>query len=158
MFKLNSINKDDLKLLLQWRNSKRIRKNMLNNQIISWKSHCAWFERLQNSKDKEFFLFSIDGKKVGLVSFIDINLENKNCSWGFYIGEKTAPKGSGTLMAYYALNHIFDKYDLYKINSVVFRFNKIGIEFHKNLKFNITGTLTKGQYKDLVLFGLLKTD
>lgn len=163
MFKLSPINKDDLELVLKWRNLEKIRKNMINNQIISWEAHCAWFENLQNRSDREIFLFSIENKKVGIVSFVDINLDNRNCSWGFYIGEETAPKGAGTVMVYHALNYMFDNYDLHKIKAEVLEFNKASVEFHKNLKYRMTGVLKdeilrNEKYYDLVLFSLFRTD
>lgn len=163
MFKLSPINKSDLELVLKWRNLKKIRYNMINNQCISWKAHCAWFENLQHRKDREFLLFSIDDRKVGIVSFVDINLDNQNCSWGFYVGEETTPKGTGTLMAYYALNYIFDKYNLHKINSQVFQFNEASVGFHENLKFTYTGVLKdeilrESEYQNLILFSLFKND
>lgn len=162
MFKLSRISEDDLDLVLKWRNLDSIRENMVNSQIISWQEHYNWFINLQKRNDREFFLFSIDGKKVGIVSFVDIDLINHKCRWGFYIGDSTAPKGAGTLMAYYGLSYMFDRYNLNKINSEVFAFNKISLAFHKKLGFVETGSLQEeicrnGSYFDLILFSLFKS-
>lgn len=162
MFRLSPICQEDLELVLKWRNSERIRMNMLNDQVISWQCHCEWFKSLQHRSDREFFLFSIDNKKVGIMSFSDINQNNKNCSWGFYVGEEKAPKGTGLLMAYYALNYIFDKYSLHKINSEVISFNQISVVYHKKLKFEMTGILKEelfrnGHFYDLCMFSLFRS-
>jgi len=163
MFELNFICEKDLELVFKWRNLENIRYNMINNQIISWQEHCNWFENLQNRNDREFFLFSIDKKKVGIVSFTEIDLKNHKCKWGFYIGEPTAPRGSGTLMAYYTLEYMFSEYNLHKVNSEVFDFNTKSLEFHKKLRFMETGVLKEeiyrsGTYYDLILFSLFKTE
>ena len=163
MFHIRPITSDDLALVLQWRNSARIRQNMIQDQLISWEAHCAWFENLQHRIDREVLLFSIEDKKVGIVVFTDINLDHRHCSWGFYIGEETAPKGTGTVMVYHALNYIFAKYDLHKIKAAVLEFNKASLEFHKKMSYRLAGVLPdeilrNGKYYDLVLFSLFKTD
>lgn len=163
MFLIRPINSRDLALVLQWRNSARIRQNMIQDQLISWEEHCAWFENLQHRSDREVLLFSIADKKVGIVSFVDINVEHKHCSWGFYIGEEAAPKGAGMLMVYHALNYIFAKNDLHKIKAEVLDCNKASLEFHKKLGYRPAGVLPdeilrNGKYYDLVLFSLFETD
>lgn len=161
MFELTPISEKDLKQVLNWRNLKHIRENMLNNRMITWEEHCNWFQNLQSKDNGLVFIFRINGEAVGIVSFVDINLENHNCNWGFYIGNRTAPKGSGTLMAHYAIEYIFKKYQLHKINSEVIDFNKISLNFHKKLSFEETGFLKENLYRensyhDLILFSLFK--
>ena len=156
---LKPIEEKDLRLILNWRNKSYIRNNMLNKHIISWEEHYKWFKKLENRKDQEVLLFILNGQNIGLVSFTNIDFENKHCSWGFYIGEEMAPKGAGTLMAYNALNYAFDKYSFHKINSQVLSFNVASLKYHEKLGFEKSGTLKDeifrdGTFCDLILFSL----
>ena len=156
---LKPIEEKDLRLILNWRNKSYIRNNMINNQIISWEEHYKWFEKLENRKDQEVLIFILNGQKMGLVSFTNIDFENKHCSWGFYIGEEMAPKGAGTFMAYNALNYAFYKYSFHKINSQVLSFNAASLRYHEKLGFDKSGILKDeilrdGTFCDLILFSL----
>lgn len=163
IFRLENISETDLELVLKWRNTEAIRKCMVNDQIISWEDHCKWFENLCNKSDREFLIFSINGEKTGVVSFVDIDLDNKKCHWGFYIGNVKAPHGAGSIMAYHALNYIFGKYGLHNINSEVFQFNKTSLIFHEKLRFKKMGVLEdellrEDHYQNLVLYSLFRDD
>lgn len=163
MFRLNPIEEKDLALVFKWRNTKNIREYMLQDQLITWQEHCGWFENLQSRNDRAFFLFYIQKCPVGVISFTDIDAGRRDCSWGFYIGDSAAPKGAGSLMAFYGIEYMFSIYSLHKINSQVIDFNEVSLRFHQSLKFECTGSLheklyRKNKYCDLILFSLLKNE
>lgn len=163
MFRLNPIEEKDLALVFKWRNTKNIRDCMLQDQLITWQEHCNWFENLKSRNDRAFFLFYIQENPVGIISFADINVDRQDCSWGFYIGDSTAPRGAGSLMAFYGIEYMFTTYCLYKINSQVVAFNEASLRFHKSLKFKTIGSLKDTLYRenkhyDLILFSLLKDE
>jgi len=161
MFKLMPIDEKTLKLILQWRNEKRIREYMINDAMITWQEHLNWFENLKTRNDREIFVFLVNHRPVGIVSFIDIDRIHHHCHWGFYIGEEHVPKGCGTMMAYYALSYAFEEYKIHKINSEVIDFNFKSINYHKSLGFEQNGKMLDelfrdGKYVDLILFTLFK--
>ncbi|WP_199884012.1 UDP-4-amino-4,6-dideoxy-N-acetyl-beta-L-altrosamine N-acetyltransferase [Anaerosinus massiliensis] len=161
MFKLMPIDEQNLKLILQWRNAKRIRECMVNDEVITWQEHLQWFENLKTRNDREVLAFLVENRPVGIVSFIDIDRMHHHCHWGFYIGEENAPKGCGTIMAYYALSYAFEKYKVHKINSEVIDYNVKSINYHRSLGFEQNGKMLdelfrEDKYIDLVLFTLFK--
>lgn len=163
MFRLSPIEEKDLALVFKWRNTKNIRDCMLQDQLITWQEHCDWFANLQLRNDQVVFLFYIRKNPVGVISFNHINEGRRDCSWGFYIGESTAPKGAGSLMAFYGIEYMFSKYSMYKINSQVIDFNESSLRFHQSLKFETIGFLKEKLCRgnkccDLVLFRLLKNE
>lgn len=163
MFTLSPIEEKDLELVFKWRNLNNIRVYMLQDQLITWQEHCNWFENLKNREDKKIFLFYLRENPVGIISFSDINIDQRDCSWGFYIGDSSAPKGAGSLMAFYGIEYMFSTHALYKINSKVIEFNEASLRFHQHLKFAYTETLKKSLYRDnkhydLMLFSLLKEE
>ena len=128
----------DLEIVLSWRNRDEIRLNMINDSIIKIEEHLKWFNKIKEQKNLEFLIFSINDVPVGIVNFS--NITDHCCDWGFYIGAKKSPKGSGTVMAYYAIEYVFKKYNLlHNINSEVIAFNDASINFHKSLGFKEFG-------------------
>ena len=137
MFSIRKMENKDLEIVLSWRNRDEIRLNMINDNIIKFEEHQKWFNRITNQKNVEFLIFSINNVPVGIVNFS--NISSDCCDWGFYIGAEKTLKGSGSAMAYYAIEYIFKKYTLTKINSEVIEFNDASIYFHKSLGFEEDG-------------------
>lgn len=135
---LKDIQAEDLEYLLFWRNQEHIRKSMFNQDIISIEEHLAWYNSLPQKTDFEYKILFINNTPVGIINFKEIKT-NIDCTWGFYIGEPTAPKGSGTVLAYLGLEYIFDKYNLLNIRSQVLPYNQLSINYHYKLGFNLYG-------------------
>jgi len=159
-FKLRDLSEHDLELVLQWRNSERIRKNMYHDNIITWEEHIQWFSRVKNDHTKRHKVFELNNLPVGIVNFTEIDFIHKRCKWGFYLGEENLPKGTGTLMGYVGLSYIFENEKMRKVSGEVFGFNSASIHFHKKLGFHQEGCLRKHmirdeQYIDILLFGFL---
>ena len=138
MFSIRRMEREDLEIVLSWRNRDEIRLNMINDSIIKIEEHLKWFNKIKEQKNLEFLIFSVNNVPVGIVNFY--NITDHCCDWGFYIGAEKSPKGSGTVMAYYAIEYILKKYTLlHNINSEVIAFNDASIHFHKNLGFKEVG-------------------
>ncbi|MED1822663.1 MULTISPECIES: UDP-4-amino-4,6-dideoxy-N-acetyl-beta-L-altrosamine N-acetyltransferase [Brevibacillus] len=131
---LRKVTESDLATILRWRNSERIRTQMIHQNIISWEEHVKWFKRISVAKDSQYLVFLIDNLPIGMVNFTEISLENKECQWGFYIGEERSPKGSGTTMGILALDHIFHFVDI--VYGEVIETNIASIRFHEKLGFS----------------------
>ncbi|QAS52153.1 UDP-4-amino-4,6-dideoxy-N-acetyl-beta-L-altrosamine N-acetyltransferase [Halobacillus litoralis] len=147
-FLLRDMEVSDLKLVWKWRNREEIRKNMYNDQPIPWLDHVDWFDREKKNPLSYTKLFLGEGRPLGVVRFTDIDLEHHTCYWGFYIGEKDTPKGSGTMMGRLALDFIFSEVDVRKVCAEVLGFNKISVRFHEKLGF-----LEEGRLKEQIRRG-----
>lgn len=152
--KLRSLEKDDLELLFNWRNSERIRASMFSDHIITREEHYSWFSSL---KDKEvvYLIFELNNQAVGLSDFTDIDYVNNRCWWGFYLGENNLPRGTGLLMGYWSMEYAFSKIKIRKLCSNVLSKNTVSINYHKKLGFTEEGVfrqhIKKGnQYEDIV--------
>lgn len=137
MFSIRKMENKDLEIVLSWRNKDEIRLNMINDSIITMEEHSKWFDKMKNKSDFEFLIFSISDIPIGIVNFSKIT--NQDCDWGFYIGVDKARKGLGTVMAYHAIEYIFTKYKINKINSEVIEFNENSLKYHKSLGFKENG-------------------
>lgn len=151
----------DLALVLEWRNSDRIRRCMFTDHLISMEEHMSWFERTQDQNVPTFLLYERMGVPTGVVSFSRIDHSNGTCHWGFYIGRTDRPKGSGIIMGRLGIDYAFNQLEMRKIYGEVLACNEASIGFHDRLGFTKEGVLRKhvckyGRYWDVIVFGLLK--
>jgi UDP-4-amino-4,6-dideoxy-N-acetyl-beta-L-altrosamine N-acetyltransferase len=161
--KLRPMNEGDLEIVLKWRNSDYIRQNMFSDHLISKVEHKAWFDLLKMHKDNKYLVFEREDKPFGLVYFTDIDEKNRRCYWGFYVGEKDSPKGTGTAMGLMGIEYAFETLGIRKIIGEVFVFNKASFSFFNRLGFKEEGQLKKhalkdGKYEDVIIFALFKED
>ncbi len=109
------------KLVLDWRNSDKIRTKMVNQDIISWEKHLNFIESLKNRTDKLYYLFCVDGVPVGNQNFVSI--KDGICVAGSYIGNENY-NGYGIPMMYYAQKMVFEDFKWKRINSDILKSNK----------------------------------
>ncbi len=137
---LRPLCKEDLAMVLRWRNSDRIRNSMLSNHIISWEEHQAWFKRLK--ENDVYLIFEFAQEPVGLVYFTDMEPSERICWWGFYIGKDGMPRGTGLLMGYMGLSHIFDTLQILLLRSKVLASNQVSQAYHERLGFIRENTIS----------------
>ncbi|MBY6269980.1 UDP-4-amino-4,6-dideoxy-N-acetyl-beta-L-altrosamine N-acetyltransferase [Parageobacillus thermoglucosidasius] len=157
--RLEDMNSSHLEMVLNWRNQEHIRAVMFHDRVISLEEHRKWFDRVKRDKRTIVKIFYLENVPVGVVNFTNIDFENGKCSWGFYIGDQSAPKGSGTLMGYLALNFIFDELNIRKLCAEIIDSNERSIRYHQRLGFRTEGVLKKhvlknNQYVDVILMAL----
>jgi len=160
---LRPIRDTDLDLILQWRNSERIRANMFADHIISRQEHLVWFERIKKETVPLFLVFEYLRKPLGIISITQIDRVNNRCMWGFYLGETDGTPESGMIMAYLGLTYIFEDLNIRKLCSEAFTFNQGSIRFHQKLGFAQEGIFMKhvlknDAYQDVISFALFEED
>ncbi len=146
-------------VLHAWRNSERVRAMMKSDMLIAIETHRAWFEELASRSDRRVYMFEKQGVPIGVVQFADIDVSNRTCSWGFYLGEPDLPRGTGTMLGYMGLNEAFERLHLRKVNAEVLASNVPSYKMHKKLGFHIEGCLRKqiwrnDRYEDLILLSI----
>lgn len=162
-YKLIDLTEEFKKLILEWRNSDYIRRCMINENIITEEEHNKWFESIKTDNKKIVKILLFKERPIGVVNFSDIDYNRSICYWGFYIGEKNTPKGSGLIMGLLALNYIFEECYLKKLYSKVLSFNDRSINYHKKLGFveesRLKNHLIKNNnYVDIIEYTLSKED
>lgn len=158
---LRPIELNDLKIILEWRNSDRIRNNMYTDHVISIKEHKAWFERLKHNTTSVYLVFEILNRPVGLVYFTDIDKKNNKSYWGFYLGEEKLPRGCGTAMGVLGIEYAFTQLNIRKLCGEAFIFNDASTRFFMKLGFVEEGKFVKhmlknGVYVDIISFALFR--
>jgi UDP-4-amino-4,6-dideoxy-N-acetyl-beta-L-altrosamine N-acetyltransferase len=152
-YRLRPLNENDLDMVLRWRNSDRIRKASHQQELISEEEHQNWFRSLKSDPTKKSFVFETGTRPLGIVHFTKIDIPNKSCRWGFYLGEENLPARSGTTMAEHAINLAFEKFGVERIDAEALRSNPRSLDFHLKLGFKL-----QTEYKDYVCLSLMIRD
>lgn len=84
LLKLVPFSEENLLTVLAWRNSERIRSNMLDDSIISEVSHRVFLKSLATDYSKAYFVVELNCNPVASVYLI--NLGGAEVTWGCYIG------------------------------------------------------------------------
>lgn len=150
----------DLPLVLAWRNSDRIRRQMFSEHIITMEEHCRWFNSLDPTRQRNL-LFSFQDNPAGVVNLTGIDCDNQRCSWGFYVGSTDVPRGTGLLMGVLALDYAFERLGVRKICSEALVSNQASCSYHQKLGFTTEGLLKahikKGMdFVDVKVFALFE--
>jgi UDP-4-amino-4,6-dideoxy-N-acetyl-beta-L-altrosamine N-acetyltransferase len=159
---LRPLTQADLERTLTWRNSERVRPMMFTDHIITAAEHQAWFERTRHDATVRHLVFEYAKTPLGVLGVVNvtqIDVRNRLCSWGFYIGETGAPKGSGLALGYLGLEFIFSELAIRKLISQAFRLNTASVGYHRRLGFKEEGCwrehlLKNGKYEDIICFAL----
>ncbi len=159
---LRTIKKDEIELMLSWRNHPSIRMNMYNQHEIRREEHLKWWDKASASEYDQYFMYELNEIPTGIIGFNNIDKNNKNASWAFY-ASPNATKGSGTKMEFLALEYAFNTLSLHKLYCEVLAFNTSVIKMHKKFGFLEEGVfreqyLKHEQFIDIYRLGILKNE
>ncbi len=123
--------------------------------------HRSWFRRVSAGTTSQHFILEHGSQPLGVVHVTDIDPVNSKCCWGFYIGATEAPKGSGSIMGFMALEYLFESLGLRKVTGEAFAFNTESLKFHKRLGFveegRLVGHVLKGgRYEDVLVMAIFR--
>jgi hypothetical protein len=77
-------------IVLAWRNSDRIRKNMLDDSVISTENHREFLKTLESDRARAYYVVELRGTPVAAIYFTELG--GSEVTWGCYIGtDKTMP-------------------------------------------------------------------
>lgn len=160
--KLRPIDDSELELMLSWRNSDEVRKNMYTTSIIELNDHLQWYANVQKSLNKCYLMYENQRKPLGIVAFTDIDAVNKQSSWAFYSDPKS-PRGTGGKMEFLALDYAFNVLKMHKLSCEVLDYNTAVIRLHKKFGFRQEGYfreqhLHQNHYCGVYRFGILKAE
>ncbi|MNY18922.1 UDP-4-amino-4,6-dideoxy-N-acetyl-beta-L-altrosamine N-acetyltransferase [compost metagenome] len=160
--KLRNIKPEELELMRSWRNAPNVRANMYTRHEISLEEHLAWWSRVQQRTDQQYFMYEMAETPLGIIGFMGIDDESRNSSWAFY-ASPDAPKGTGSRMEFLALEYAFKEINLNKLHCEVLAFNSPVIKMHQKFGFQIEGILREHHklddvFVDIYRLGLLSRE
>lgn len=141
---------EDSSLRMKWLNDPEVNR-YLGHQVRKGTDesfHRKWMEEYLAEKTREILIILADGKPIGQVGLIDINLLDKNAALYIVIGEaEYRGKGIGKEAIRYILDYAFNKMKLHRIWLEVHEDNIAGIKCYTDCGF-----IEEGHLVDQVLY------
>ncbi|MBD5167100.1 MAG: UDP-4-amino-4,6-dideoxy-N-acetyl-beta-L-altrosamine N-acetyltransferase [Helicobacter sp.] len=124
-----------------WRNHPEIQKQMYNQEPITTQAHRSFIEGLQHSTARSYWAVFDEGRGIGTMSLVRINLVHAFAFLGIYINPDCFGTGSGTKILQLLEFVAFDKLKLHSLRLEVFEHNKRAIAFYERNGFVREGCL-----------------
>lgn len=93
-----TLSKDELKMVLSWRNSPEVRQWMMNTEPIKLEDHLDYVEKLKKRNDVFYWLIIRKGIPVGVLNIINVDLDTRVGEPGFYLSPELLNRGEGILV------------------------------------------------------------
>lgn len=119
--------------VLEFRNSKKVRKYMLNEDIIKLEDHLRYIEFLKLRGDKRYFLVKSKDLSIGVIDFTKI--KNGSCSMGIYANPNL--RQVGDILMNRLLDYGFNTLALHTINLQVKKDNLKAIKLYFRCGFTL---------------------
>jgi UDP-4-amino-4,6-dideoxy-N-acetyl-beta-L-altrosamine N-acetyltransferase len=134
--KLKELEKEDIEMVRNWRNSTEVSSYLYSNNIISGEQQVKWFEKNRIDSSCKYWIIMFDGKPLGLASLTEISKVFDSCYWAFYIGDTSVRgQGIGSKVEYNVLKYVFEELNLNKLRCEVFVSNDNVIKMHEKFGF-----------------------
>ena len=137
---LRPASRDDMETVLSWRNAPSVRMASYNQEEIDLETHRAWWAQMAKDSAFEMHIFNLAGKDLGVVQFSDIHEGDRRASWAFY-ASPDAPRGTGKLMEFAAIEYAFYNLKISKLHCEVLSTNTPVIGLHESFGFLREGHL-----------------
>ena len=135
--RLIRVQAEHLALILKWRNSDWVRKNMFVQDILQEKDQLAWYNSINNASNY-YFMIEYLGEKVGVIHAKNFSEEDGMGEGGIFIGEYDYLETWASVMASICLlNFIFAKTNINRSMVRVQAHNRRAISYNLKLGYKI---------------------
>lgn len=152
---LRAVEKEDLKLLRDWRNISNFRRNFREVRELSLTDQESWFDHLQKTKHINYMFTIVDldtQKPIGAAGLLYINWIIRSADFSFYIGKDEVyidNKGVAEEATQLLINYGFNNLNLHKIWMELYEFDKAKLDFFmKKFGFKKDGFLRDNCFED----------
>ena len=163
--RLRPVRAADAKITVQWRNDPDVRDFALGYRYpVTLAMERKWYAQALTSdgKDAHFAVEDVvDGRLVGIVSLVQIDLISKNACFGIVMGDKKRQgRGIGTDATRVVVQYGFDMLNLNRIYLLVPAYNARAKSVYRKIGFVREGVMRRhvfmnGRYHDVEVMGLM---
>lgn len=93
----------DVDVMLAWRNQDANRSVSVTDHIISEPEHRAWWRRTSEDPTRMVMVFESGHRACGVVSYFDLETDQKTASWGFFLDHDGLTEDGTVLTAWMAV-------------------------------------------------------
>lgn len=141
--------REELEMVLKWRNSIEVKKWMYNQNEIEIEDHLTFVNSLNNNSSKLYFVLKNDENYLGVIDFTEINEDS--CYYGFYSNPDCNMKGIGRILEKMSLDYAFDILKVRKLKLEVFKENSQVKNLHKKNGFDVVSEKMVGEKEVLCM-------
>ena len=136
------------------RNNLAIRTAMYSDHIITPSEHINWLNKnLSDLSNRYYVVLFSDHTVTGVVSYNSIDAKHKKSDWAFYLSP-SSPRGLGSALEFFVLNHAFNGMALEKLNCEVLETNFAVVKMHQKFGFSKEGFRRSNIIKDKKRIGV----
>jgi len=163
---LRAIEKSDLELMKEMLNEPEI-----EDLVVGWAFPVSsygqeqWFiNNMGNNSNQRFIIETKEDGAIGLATLTDIDWKNRCAMHGMKLFNKDIrSKGIGTDTVMAIMRYAFDELNLNRLDGAWFEENTASIKLYTKCGWQVEGirrkyVFKKGEYRDLVVVGVLKED
>ncbi len=161
---LRDVRPEDKEQMRTWRNKPAVSQYMYTDHHIAPEEHERWFKSILTDPARRYWIIVSDDRDVGTLNLMNIDLTNKHCYFGWYIGEESERgKGVGIATEFLLLCHVFEELKLNKLYAEVLVSNVPVVTLYKSMGFKEEGLLRQhifkgGKPEDVVTMGILQEE
>lgn len=151
---LDAINRDDLPMLMHWRNLPDYRKHFREYRELNMDMQVRWYEnKVISDNTTEMFAIRLieSGELIGCCGLCYINWVHRNADLSLYIGWKESyidQEGYAEEACALLFNYGFLELGLEKIWTEIYCFDEKKMNLYKKLGFSIDGELRNQYFYD----------
>ncbi|MCX7829144.1 MAG: UDP-4-amino-4,6-dideoxy-N-acetyl-beta-L-altrosamine N-acetyltransferase [Thermanaerothrix sp.] len=136
--------------VLEWRNSHRVRKSMLNDSIITEAEHLRWLSSLASSPKRQMVRVAFMGEEpFGIITLKDIDRTSLRSDWGMYIGDENfLNRGLSKHMLYSLMEWGFEEEGLHRLFTSVLGSNVGAVSLYLRFGFHVEGRFERHLLRD----------
>ena len=165
---LRAIEREDLPLLMEWRNQPEYRRYFREYRELSSIHQGNWFENkvMEDNRTEMFAIVELStGKLIGACGLCYIDWINRNADFSIYIG-----KGGLYIDDLYAIDaaktmikYSFEELNLHRLWSEIYDFDEKKQKMFEKLGFEFEGRhkeqhWTEGKWCDSFYYGMVKSE
>ena len=137
---LKLIEKEDIELIRNWRNSKDVNQFFQFRGYISKAQQKKWFKKVSTSGRDYFFLIIVDGEPIGLTEIKNIDWDRREGETGIFIAKDEYKNALVSFEASYLIGrHFFETLNLLKAKIEILESNQRALRYNKALGFKEFG-------------------
>lgn len=163
--RLRALERQDMPVLCKWMNDPELTVWLGPRFPISLDEQYRWFDRLiTDSSKRKLLIENLEGRPIGLVSLMDIDLKNKSAEFGIYLGERdTIGKGYGKDASLTMMKFAFWELGLNRLFLFVLQENTRAIKSFEDCGFQKEAVLREsiffnGKFHNQLIMGVLSAD
>lgn len=131
--------------VLHWRNHPEVRAVSLTQHEISAEEHARWWAATNESDSREVYIFERHDVPSGVVTFFDIDREQRSAWWGYYLDNAGLGERGELLPAWIEIQRqakrfAFEQLDLQTLEGEVLEANDSVRRFNKRNGFAEIGS------------------